>query len=101
MPARGERGSAEVHVDVVPAGELAPHGREDLPVGVLDAAERLVREHHPEAERVVGGVALPDGDLVPGVQLLGQGREVQAARTATQDRDAHEPIVCRNSYDRQ
>jgi len=56
-----------VHVDVVPAGELMPHGREDLAVGVLDAAERLVREHHPEAERVVGGVALPDRDLVPGV----------------------------------
>src|SRR5580704_11505105 len=56
---------------------------EDLRVGVLDAAERLIREHHPEAERVVGGVAFPDSDLVPGVQLLGQGREVQAARTAT------------------
>ena len=35
-------------------------------VGVLDAAERLVGEHHAEAERVVGGVALPHGDLVRG-----------------------------------
>ena len=70
------------------AGELAAHPGEDLQVGVLDAAKGLVGEHHPEAERVVGGVALPDRDLMPGVQLLGQGREVQAARTATQDRDA-------------
>jgi hypothetical protein len=38
---------------------------------------------------------------VPGIQLLGQGREVQAARTATQDRDAHALIVCWNLYDRQ
>ena len=104
VPAGGKRGSAEVHVDVVPAGELAPHGREDLPVGVLDAAEGLIREHHPEAERVVGRVAFPDGDLVSGVQLLGQGREVQAARTATQDRDAHDiarmPESLRSSINR-
>ena len=101
VPARGERGTAEVHVDVVPAGELAPHGGEDLLVGVLDAAEGLVGEHHPEAERVVGGVALPDGDVVPGVQLLGEGCEVQAAGPAAEDSDAHGAIVCRKLYDRQ
>jgi enamine deaminase RidA (YjgF/YER057c/UK114 family) len=58
-------------------------------IGVLDAAEGLVGEHDPEAEGVVGGVALGDGDLVPGVELLGERREVQAAGTAAKDRDTH------------
>ena len=90
-----------MHVDVVPASELAPHGGEDLLLGVLDTAEGLVGEHHPEAERVVGGVPLPDGDVVPGVQLLGEGREVQATGPAAEDSDAHTAIVCRKQYDRQ
>ena len=38
----------------------------DRGVGVADAAEGLVGEDHAEAEGVVGGVALPDGDLVGG-----------------------------------
>jgi len=78
-----------VHVNVVPAGELVAHGLEDLEVGVLDAAQGLVGEDHAEAERVVGGVALPDGDVMPGVELFGQRREVQPARAAAQDRDPH------------
>src|SRR6185437_3465133 len=57
-------------------------------VGVLDAAQGLVGEHHAEPERVVGRVALPDGDLVLRAELAGQRREVQAAGTAANDRDA-------------
>ena len=89
VPARGKSSRAPVHVDVVPAGELPAHPGEDLDVGVLDAAQGLVGEHHPETERVVGGVALPDRDVMPGVELPGQCREIQAARTAAQDRDTH------------
>ncbi len=89
VPARGEGAAAEVHVDVVPAGELAAHAREDLDVGVLDAAQRLVGEDHPEAERVIGRVALEHGDLVAGIELLGQGREIQAAGPAACYRDTH------------
>ena len=100
-PPEVKDGPAEMHVDVVPAGELAAHPREDLRIGVLDAAEGLVGEHHPEAERVVGRVPLPHRDVVAGVQLPGQGREVQAAGAAAEDSDAHAPTVCRNLYGRQ
>lgn len=89
MPAGGKGSAAEVHVDVVPPGELAAHGREDLPIGVLDAAEGLIGEHDPETEGVVGGVTFGDRDLVPRVQLLGERREVQAAGTTAKDRDTH------------
>ena len=89
VPAAGVHLAAEVHVDVVPAGELALHRRVDAAVGVLDAAERLVREHDAEAERVVGRVPLPDGDLAGGVQLPGEGGEVQPARAAADDCYAH------------
>ena len=89
VPAAGDHLAAEVHVDVVPAGELARHRAVDRRVGVLDAAERLVGEHHAEAEGVVGGVALPHGDLVAGVELLGERREVQSARPAPDNRNSH------------
>ncbi len=51
-------------------------------VGRLDAAEGLVGEHHAEAERVIGGVALPYGDLVARVEPLHQRGEVQPAGPA-------------------
>jgi hypothetical protein len=89
VAARGERCAAVALVDIVPAGELVPHRVEDRGVGMLDAAERLVGEHESEDEGVVRGVALPYGDLVPGVQLLGQRREVQAGGGATGYRDTH------------
>jgi hypothetical protein len=89
VPAGGGDGAPVMHVDIVPAGELPLHGAEDGRIGVLDAAQRLVREHHPEAEGVVGGVPFPHGYVVPRVQLLGQGGEVQAAGAAAEHRDTH------------
>jgi hypothetical protein len=88
VAAAGDRLALDVHVDVIPAGELALHGAVHHRVGVLDAAQGLVREHHAEAERVVGRVPLPHGDLALRGQLLGQGREVQPARPPAHDRDA-------------
>jgi N-acetylmuramic acid 6-phosphate (MurNAc-6-P) etherase len=78
-----------VHVDVVPAGELALHRPVHGRVGVLDSAECLVGEHHAEAERIVGCIALPDRDLVASAELPRERGEVQAARSATDHRDAH------------
>ena len=93
VPAAGDDLALEVHVDVVPDRELRLHLREDLRIGVLDAAEGLVAEDHPEAEGVVGGVALPHGDLVrlpgDGRELLRERAEVEAARPATDHRDPH------------
>ena len=89
MAAARDRPAPEVDVDVVPSSELRLHGSVDRAVGVLDAAERLVREDDPEAERVVGGVPLPDGDLVGRVELLGERREVQAPGPTADDGDPH------------
>ena len=76
---RGHR-AAEVHVDVVPAGEPLGHPGVDHRVGVLDAAQGLVAEHDAEAERVVGRVALPHADLGLGSQRLGRARRSTARR---------------------
>src|SRR5215469_6231779 len=89
VPATGDHPVAVMHVDVIPAGELAFHGRVDLRLGVLDSAQRLVGEHHAEAERVVGRVPFPDGDLVSGAELLSQRGQVQPAGTAAHDSDSH------------
>jgi hypothetical protein len=89
VAARRRDRAAVVHVDVVPAREFAAHRLVHPRVGVLDAAERLVGEHHAEAERVVRRVALPDRDLVPGPELLREGGEVQARRAAAENRYPH------------
>ena len=72
----------------------------DRRVGVLDAAERLVGEHHPEAERVVRGVALPHGDLVVGAglpgELLAERAEVEPTRPAPDHRDPHPVNILRS-----
>ena len=89
MPAAGDDLAPVVHVDVVPARELPLHLVVDDRVGVLDAAEGLVGEDDAEAERVVGSVALPHGDLVVGPELLGESGEVEPARASTDDCDPH------------
>jgi hypothetical protein len=61
-------------------------------VGVLDAAERLIGEDHTEAEGIVIGVALPHGDLVAQIELLGERREIQSARPAPDNRNSHESL---------
>ena len=90
LAADRERAAVELHVDVGPARELALHPPVDGGVGRLDTAEGLVGEHHAEAERVVGGVALPHGDLVARVEPLHQRGEVQPAGPAAGDRDLHD-----------
>ena len=89
VPAAGDDLALVVHVDVVPARELALHLVVDDRVGVSDATEGLVGEDDAEAERVVGGVALPHGDLVIGPELLGESGEVEPSRATTDDCDPH------------
>lgn len=87
--AAGRLGDAAVDdVDVVPAYERVLEGPVHDGVGVFDAAEGLVGEDDTEAEGVLGGVALPDGDLAGRVEPLEQGRGVEPAGAAADDRDA-------------
>ncbi|CAB4922794.1 unannotated protein [freshwater metagenome] len=98
VAADGDGLVAQRDVDIVPVGERLAHVVKGRAVGCLDTAERLVAEHHPEAEGVIGGVALPHGDLGVGVQLLDQAREVEAAGATADNRDPHgcrPPLVLR------
>ena len=56
----------EMDLDVVPVGEVAGDRAVALAVVVLEGLERLVGEHHAEAERVVRPVALEDGERICG-----------------------------------
>ena len=71
-----------VDVDVVPVGEAPDDGVVGLGIGVGEAVERGVREHHAEAEGVVGAVALEDRHVVAGIGLLHQEGQVQPRRSA-------------------
>ena len=96
VPAAGDDLVSVMDVDVIPAGELALHRGVDHRIGVLDPAEGLVGEDHSEPESVVWSVALPDRDLVPRVEPFGECGEIEPARAAADDRDAHgHPRLCR------
>src|SRR5262249_39934101 len=51
-----------------------------------------VGEHHAEAKRVVGAVALVDRNLGLRPLLFEQDRGVETGRAATDDRDLHEGL---------
>ena len=77
----------EVDVDVVPNGKAPGESLVEGRVGVLDSAQRLVGEDDAEPERVVSRIALPHLDPVFRVQELGQRRQVQTRRSASDDCD--------------
>ena len=78
VPGRGTISPLIVDLDVVPVGERAADRLVGLAVGLREALQRRVGEDHAPAEGVVRAVALEDGDLVRGVGLLHEEREVQA-----------------------
>ena len=61
----------------------------------VDSVQGPVGEHHPEAERVIGPVALEDGDLGVRVGAAHECREEQPARAAARHRYPHEPASFR------
>ena len=92
------RGAAEVDLDVVPIGEVA----DDLAIGFavvgLEGLKRLVGEHHAEAERVVGLVALEHGDARLRPRLFHQDGEVEAGRAAADDVNVHARLRSNEGY---
>ena len=88
MPSRGEDLPVVMHVDVVPCRKVFGESLIESSIGVLDASESLVRKDDAEPERVVCRISLPDLDLVPRVEQLDQGRQVQPGGPAADDRDA-------------
>ena len=82
-------GAAEMDLDVVPIGEVADDGAVALAVVGLEGVERLVGEHHAEAEGVVRPVALEHGDAGLRPRLLHQDREIEAGRAAADHVNFH------------
>src|SRR5262249_56176604 len=87
-----ERGR-EGEWDVVPGGEGGGGRLTGRAMGFDEIVERGVGEDHPEAEGVVGAIALEDGDVVGRIGLLHQQGEVQPGRTAADRDDPHSEIV--------
>jgi len=65
-----------VHVDVVPRREILGQPLVESGVCVFDAAQRFVGKDDPEPKGVVGGISLPDLDLVLRIQQLDQSCQV-------------------------
>ncbi len=84
-------GAAEMHGDIVPIGEFLGDAAVARRIVFLEIVQRRVREHHPEAERVVGAVALIDRDLGLGPLFLQEDRGVETGRSAADNRDLHLP----------
>ena len=82
-------GAAEMHGDVVPVGEFLGDAAIARRIVFFEIVERRIREHHAEAERVVGAVALIDRDLGLRPLLLQQDRGVETGRSATDYRHLH------------
>ena len=74
-------------IDVIPDREVPGELLVESGIGLLDAAESLVREDDAKPERIVGSVSLPDRDLMVRVQELEKSREIQPGRTASDDPD--------------
>ena len=84
-------GAAEMHGDVVPIGEFLGDAAVARRIVFLEIVERRVREHHAEAEGVVGAVALIDRDLGLGPLFFQEDRGVETGRSAADNRDLHLP----------
>ncbi len=89
VPAGADHAAPEMHVDVVPMGEIGLDLGQALGVAAVQVAQRLVGEHHAPAERVAGPVALDHRDRVRRIKLLHQDGEIEPRRAAAHADDAH------------
>ena len=89
VAAGADRAAVDADVDIVPVVEGFQYLVGGLRVGLAQRAERLVRKDHAPAEGIAGAVALQHRDLVRGVLLLHQKREIEPGRAAADAGDAH------------
>ncbi len=87
----------EDELDVVPMIECVGDLRRALGVRGAHRAHHRVRKDDAPAERVVGLVALDDGDNVLRPELLHQEPEIEPSRAAADTDDAHIVLVFRVS----
>ncbi|MHC2645244.1 hypothetical protein ACVJGB_008112 [Bradyrhizobium liaoningense] len=78
-----------MHGDVIPVGELLGDAAIARKIVLLEIVECRIREHHAEAEGVVGPIALVHRDVGGRALLLQQDRRIKTRRSATDDRDFH------------
>ncbi len=78
--------------NIVPIGEVFTDGGCALGIISREIVERLVREDHTPAERVICPIALDHDDVMRRIAQLHGDREIEPGRTATQTRDTHEQI---------
>jgi hypothetical protein len=81
--------AAQPHLDRIPVHAVLGQRAAQHRIGGVDAVQGGVGEHHAEAERVAGPVALEYGDLTARIAALGQQRGQQAAGAAAEDRYPH------------
>ena len=87
--------AVEDEVDLVPVDEDVADRVVAFRVVVAEIVERLVGEHHAEAERIVAPVALEDLDVPAGPRLLREKCEIEPRRAAADHRDPHEATASR------
>ena len=88
-------GAAEVHGDVVPIGEFLGDAAVARRIVLLEIVERGIREHHAEAEGVVGAVALIYRDLGLRPLLFQEDRGIETGRSAADYRHLHQRLRSR------
>src|ERR1041385_9005316 len=77
------------HIDVVPRFKVARNFCVRSFISGAQIRECLSGKHDAPAERVIGSVALIDGDVMRGVGLFHEDGEIHAGRTTAADVDFH------------
>ena len=80
------------YIDIVPGCKVPRDFGVRRFIRSAQIRERLPGKHHAPAKRIVGAIAFGDCDLVRGISLLHEDREVHAGGAATDDVDFHSRI---------
>src|SRR5262245_9342361 len=75
--------------DIVPVGEFLADARIGLGIMAQELIQSVVRKDDTETEGVVIPVLLDDLDVPPGLRLLGEKGEIEAAGPTANNLDPH------------